>query len=791
MGYRCAREALQSLVHAYYKKRDIEGILNCVTDDIFWIGTESFDCANGKDDLRQLLEKDLEKFPNPFQIKVEEPIIQKINDASVMFTVSGHQTEIPNMAFGLNVRATICIRNTETGWLVCNVHVSVPNTELEKYILEKKLDETRKKEQVLMASIPGGVAIYRAKKNGRFATDYISEGLARMCGYTVEEFMEYLKEDALVNVVSEDIPMVEKCVRKALEENVPISISYRIYSKDKKKILIQLDANIMFMEQLGEDDVAILYAVHTLVSDEKKKTAKEQKRYRDIFNMLGTACWEWSAEDGYYNSDKYNDYAISGEDQNAIWEDSDYLKFIHPEDQQIIKEFMSKENYDNSKKSIVIRAKMKDGSFRWTEIICFVEHDSDEHIVRIICVMKDVDQEWIEQKKKLEFALKTAKEANQAKTDFLSTVSHDMRTPLNGILGLTTLLKENVVNEKALLDLQQLEMSGKYLLNLINDTLDVSKIENGKLELHPVICDGKAVFDNVIALLNPNLLKKRIQLNMNAENLPFTILYIDVGRVEQIVMNILGNAIKFTPKGGTIDFHMRNLSVKDGVILDEIVIKDNGIGMSQEFLPHLFEPFSQENHSRTTSYKGTGLGMAITKQLITLMGGEIKVESTENVGTTFTFTLPMAIATEEQVAEWKMSKSEKASDYMLEGKRVLLCEDHPLNATIATRLLNKKGMIVEHAENGKDGVDMFQKSSIDYYDLILMDIRMPVMDGMEATREIRKLLRKDANEIPIVAMTANAFEEDMKQAKDVGMNAYLSKPIETSQFYVTLQNILL
>ncbi|MDD4370985.1 MAG: ATP-binding protein [Anaerostipes sp.] len=456
-----------------------------------------------------------------------------------------------------------------------------------------------------------------------------------------------------------------------------------------------------------------------------------------------------------------------------------------------MKEFMSKENHDNSKKSVMIRAKMKDGSFRWTKIIYFVEYDSYEHIVRIICVMKDVDQEWIEQKKKLEFALKTAKEANQAKTDFLSRVSHDMRTPLNGILGLTTLLEENVVNEKALLDLQQLEMSGKYLLNLINDTLDVSKIENGKLELHPVICDGKAVFNNVIALLKPNLLKRRIQLNMNAENLPFTILYIDVGRVEQIVMNILGNAIKFTPKGGTIDLHIRNLSVKDGVILDEIVIKDNGIGMSQEFLPHLFEPFSQENHSRTTSYQGTGLGMAITKQLITLMGGDVKVESTENVGTIFTVTLPMAVATEEQVNEWKMSKPVKASDYRLEGKRVLLCEDHPLNATIATRLLNKKGMIVEHAENGKDGVDMFQKSSMDYYDLILMDIRMPVMDGMEATREIRKLLRKDAKEIPIVAMTANAFEEDMKQAKDVGMNAYLSKPIETSQFYVTLQNILL
>jgi len=365
-----------------------------------------------------------------------------------------------------------------------------------------------------------------------------------------------------------------------------------------------------------------------------------------------------------------------------------------------------------------------------------------------------------------------------------------MRTPLNGILGLTTLLKESVKDDKAYQDLTQLEMSGQYLLNLINDTLDMSKIEAGKLELHPVVCDGRDTLNSIISLIRPNVEEKKIHLSINAENLPFNILYIDLGRLEQIFMNILGNAVKFTPEGGIIDVNVTNISNENGIIRDKIVIRDNGIGMSKEFLPHLFESFSQENPGSTGNTQETGLGMAITKQFVEMMGGSIAVESEQGKGTTFTIEMPMLVATEEQINNWRKNRNRHMDEGELSGKRILLCEDHPLNANITIRLSNKKGVIVEHALDGKTGLEMFQRSDLFYYDLILMDIRMPIMDGLEATRRIRGCDRVDASRIPIVAMTANAFDEDIEKTEEAGMNAHLGKPVEVGALYGCIMEML-
>lgn len=395
-----------------------------------------------------------------------------------------------------------------------------------------------------------------------------------------------------------------------------------------------------------------------------------------------------------------------------------------------------------------------------------------------------------EQKRELENALLDAENANKAKTNFLSRISHDMRTPLNGILGITTLLKDTITDPKSLQDLEQLEMSGHYLLNLVNDTLDVNKIEMGKLELHPGAYDGRSIVNNVVNLIKPVIEKKKIKFHVHADNLPYTILYIDMGRVEQIIMNILGNAAKFTPEGGTIEASITNLSNKDGIITDQIVISDNGIGMSPEFLPHLFDPFSQENPGSTGNTTGTGLGMTITKQIVELMGGTISVESTQGKGTTFTIVMPFQVATENQIKEWKRTNDLVHDDYEFHGRRVLLCEDHPLNAEITIRLLEKKGIIVEHAENGKIGLEMYEASDLDYYDMILMDVRMPEMDGLEATRRIRALNRKDAHRIPIIAMTANALYEDVEQVKAAGMDAHLGKPIELDKLFQCFSEML-
>ena len=422
---------------------------------------------------------------------------------------------------------------------------------------------------------------------------------------------------------------------------------------------------------------------------------------------------------------------------------------------------------------------------------------SEENVSNTVKKRLEAEQKLLQTEKiremnhQLEESIREVEKANKAKTEFLSRVSHDMRTPLNGILGLTALMREDITDEGVLRDLSQLEMSGRYLLNLINDTLDVSRIESGNLILKPIVCDGKTVFRTCLDLLKPNMEEKKISLNAETDNLPFTILYVDAGRLEQVVMNIMGNAVKFTPEGGTIDFKMRNISVENGVITDEVVIRDTGIGMSKEFLEHIFEPYSQEDSGRTSVHQGTGLGMAITKQIIDVMGGEISVESEAGKGTTFRFTLPLQIATSKQVEEWKNSMRESDEGVSLQGRRVLLCEDHPLNTTIAIRLLEHKGIIVEHAANGKEGVEKFQNSEINYYDAILMDIRMPEMDGIEAAKTIRAMSREDAKTISIIAMTANAFATDIEETKEAGMNTHISKPIEPEVLYKALQQYII
>lgn len=355
-------------------------------------------------------------------------------------------------------------------------------------------------------------------------------------------------------------------------------------------------------------------------------------------------------------------------------------------------------------------------------------------------------------------------------------MSHDMRTPLNGILGLTELMEGKEDLQEIRTDLAQLELSGKYLLNLINDTLDVSKIENGKLELRPCVCDGRDVFDNALSLLRPNLEKKKINLVIHADNVVFRKLYIDVGRVEQVIFNVVGNSIKFTPEGGTIEVTLENLACEQNILYDRITARDTGIGISSEFLPHIFNPFSQENGGSRSKYEGTGLGMVIAKQIVELMGGEISIRSEKGKGTECVFTMKFPIAGKEQLLR-EDTKRQKADPGSLKGRRILLCEDNALNAEIAESMLRMQGMLVDWAQDGYLGTEKFRNAPEGYYDAVLMDIRMPVMNGLEAAGVIRSMDRADAKSIPVIAMTANAFDEDRENSIAAGMNGHLSKPV--------------
>lgn len=402
----------------------------------------------------------------------------------------------------------------------------------------------------------------------------------------------------------------------------------------------------------------------------------------------------------------------------------------------------------------------------------------------------DVNSVYLEEqssKKRLELALETAKKASSIKTDFLARMSHDMRTPMNGILGLLNLtLEEPSLTSVVKNNLKGIYDSSQYLLSLINDTLDMSKIESNKLVLNYKIVKAENILNSIIELVMPLARKKNIDLLIVPNNMKDVFIKTDPIRLHQIFVNIISNSIKFTPEGGKIEIIVQQLKKENEIVYYKIIVRDNGIGMGKEFLPKLFEPFEQEQKTISSDYEGTGLGMSIVKRIIELMGDTIEVKSELGVGTEIVTYMNF-----EEICDCVPYKTvESINVENLRNKRILICEDHPLNAKIATRLLEKKGIITEIAQNGQKAVDLFSKSENKYYDGILMDIRMPVMDGIEATKQIRELNRKDSKTVPIIAMTANAFEEDIQKSLDAGMNAHLAKPVEPSILFEILAELI-
>lgn len=393
--------------------------------------------------------------------------------------------------------------------------------------------------------------------------------------------------------------------------------------------------------------------------------------------------------------------------------------------------------------------------------------------------------------KKLESKNHELTVASRAKTDFLSNMSHDMRTPMNVILGVTALLRDRTDPVEMRKDIEQIEQSGKYLLTIINETLDMSKIESGKIEFHPAQVNRKTLASSILTTARILASQKGVHFKADlppTDSISWKDVRVDPSRVEQIFVNLLSNAIKFTPPGGTVTFHMENLSMTDTTVLDRFIISDTGIGMSKEFQEHMFEPFSQEGRLNTDRESGTGLGLAIVKQIVDRMGGTIAIESEPNQGTTVTLELTSPLSLDDTAADEVLEKDDTAPDLsILKGKHILLCEDHPLNSEIASRLLEMQEITTEVAQNGQIGADLFKKAPPHTYDAILMDVRMPVMNGLEATKAIRALTdHEDAQTIPILAMTANTFDEDVLQCLEAGMDDYLAKPVDPMNLYEAL-----
>ena len=464
---------------------------------------------------------------------------------------------------------------------------------------------------------------------------------------------------------------------------------------------------------------------------------------------------------------------------------SDVMQFFHPSNLK---------NYDPSKLTnmvieVINRTSKEENYLSMT----FVPTEVEGSIVKCgLLVFNDVT----DQKKKelqanieLEEAYNKSQSASKAKTSFLFNMSHDIRTPMNAILGFADLIEKHLdEKDKCKMYLQKLKSSSSFLLSLINNILDMARIESGQTEIvesvwnvNNFVSDLVSVFESAIKEKNLKFIKF---MDIKHENV-----YCDATRLRQIYLNIISNAVKYTPNGGEIKLIIKEIECdKEGYARFQTVVSDTGIGMSKEFLPHIFEEFSREKTTTESRVVGTGLGMPIVKTLVTLMHGTIEVESEQGVGTKFTVTLDHRIARKEEIkVEEEEIKDKDIVSY--KGKRILLAEDNELNTEIAVTILEEAGFIVEHAENGQVCVDMIKNAKIGYYDLVLMDIQMPVMDGYKATETIRAI-NNPRCDIPIIAMTANAFDEDKRKAYVIGMDGHIAKPINIPQLLETISKVL-
>ena len=377
-----------------------------------------------------------------------------------------------------------------------------------------------------------------------------------------------------------------------------------------------------------------------------------------------------------------------------------------------------------------------------------------------------------------------AETANAAKSTFLNNMSHDIRTPMNAIIGFTNIAQKHSPTPEIKSCLDKISDSSEHLLALINDVLDISRIESGKIQYTPTPVDIAEVSDSVLTIMQGYLANRNITFQTELEEPQMHYVLTDVVRVREILVNILGNAVKFTNDGGTITYAVSyHPGTDDRHIHVKYRISDTGIGMSEEFVRHIFDEFSQEEQDARTQYKGTGLGMAITKKYVDLMGGTISVESKKGVGSTFTVDLPMEIADAGKVEK----KDYSVGNVDLTGIKILMAEDNDLNAEIAIVQLEDMGIRITRATDGEEAVRIFAENPQGTFDLILMDVMMPKMNGYEATKAIRAMQnRRDAFTIPIIAMTANAFAEDVQSSLDAGMNGHLSKPIVMDEVVKTI-----
>lgn len=470
-----------------------------------------------------------------------------------------------------------------------------------------------------------------------------------------------------------------------------------------------------------------------------------------------------------------------------------YDKIVSDEYHPIMREFWDISTLPDRLKdteSVAIEYKTRTGSWNLARIIA-KKRDDMGNVLNALYVVRKIDQEKkkeAEYKQKLLETAEDAHRANLAKTDFLRRMSHDIRTPINGIQGMIAIAEHFPDNlQKQEECREKVKEASGFLLDLVNNILDMNKLESGTVELEHKSFDLLDTLQEINSIAEMNADIHGLTISVDNQKIKHRHLLGSPLHLKQILQNIDGNAVKYNRKGGSISFSATEIAGEGDMAIYKFVCADTGRGMSKEFLSHAFEPFAQEDNSARTAYTGTGLGLPIAKQLTEMMGGTIEVESEKNVGTTFTVTIPfeLDLSYKNEITPQKIIAKREVT-----GTKILLVEDNELNMEIAEFILENAGMKVTTAYNGKEAVDIFAASEENQFDLILMDVMMPIMDGLEATRIIRAMNRKDAKKIPIFAMTANAFVDDIEESRKAGMNEHLSKPLDEAKLISVIKRYI-
>ncbi len=637
----------------------------------------------------------------------------------------------------------------------------------------------------------------------------INKAALKILGYESQnELMEKGFDMIATSVLDEDREELLKSIGELKKEGDSVSVEYRVQHADGK--ILHVMGNIKIIKEHGE-----LYYQRFLLDcttkklQEKKIQVEKERRQMELIHALSVdynlVCF-FDLDTGIgrpLRKTECEDYVLDAIFVEKLSLKESMERYIQTcvlvDDRELVRQACSKEKLKEelAEKNIFhINYRTLCGNeiryFQMKAVRAGKWEDSHGVVLGFHSVDEEIRKE-MEKKRLLEEALLQANKANRAKSVFLSNMSHDIRTPMNAIVGFTNLAIDHIDRKEEVEGyLGKIQTSGKHLLNLINDVLDMSRIESGKIHLAEKPYSLSDILYGLENILQADMSEKQLRFQMDIVNLENDEIYCDKLRLNQVFLNLLSNAVKYTENGGTISLIVTEKSeVLDGYGNYEFYIKDTGIGMSKEFISHIFEPFERERNSTISRIQGTGLGMAITKNIIDMMNGTIQVKSEQGVGTeiivSFTFRLNNGEKIDRSEAKEKPASLEQKN---FSTGRILLVEDIEMNQEIAVAILSEAGYCTEVAENGQIAVDMIKDSDPGYYQLVLMDIQMPVMNGYEATRAIRKLEDKELASIPILAMSANAFEEDKQEAIKSGMNGYIAKPIDVKNLFDTLSEIL-